>query len=130
MFNQSGLEVEISERPVGQPLKMYACFDEQGNLAAASHLGLRDGVYVLEGLAVRDDLRGTGLGQKLMGLALDEARRLGATEVWGCAKVPDYYKKFGWDVADDVRNVPSISHCQECPQFQVDCFPAIIKFVF
>ena len=127
LFHDSGLEVEISEVTKPGTLKMWRCEDEETNeLLAAAVLMFRSGCYVLEDLAVLESFRGTGLGRTLMNIALDEAKSMGASEIWGCAKVPEYYFQYGWEEMDR-QTSPEVSNCQSCPQFGKTCFPCIIR---
>ena len=129
LFHNSGLEVEIEEKTPSETLKMWRCEDEEsGELLGGAVLQFKSGCYVLEDLAVAERLRGTGIGLQLMNIALDEAKARGANEIWGCAKVPEYYLTKGW-VEMDRATSPEVSHCQSCPQFNISCFPCIIKKV-
>lgn len=127
LFNGSGLEVKISRETKPGTLKMWRCEDEDtGELLGAAVLMHKNGCFVLEDLAVLERCRGMGLGKTLMNIALDEAKGRGATEIWGCAKVPEYYYQYGW-VEMDRYTSPDISNCQRCHQFGKTCFPSIIR---
>ena len=54
---------------------------------------------------------------------------MGGTEIWLVGKVPEYYEQFGW-VRIAREDAPAISKCLTCDQFNVDCFPSIMKKVF
>ena len=127
LFHDSGMEVEVEDVAPQETIKMWRCDnDETGELLAGAVLQFKSGCYVLEDLAVTERYRGKGLGKTMMDIALDEARRLGAEEIWGCAKVPDYYFQYNWQEIDRETS-PEISHCQSCKQFGKSCFPCIIK---
>ena len=128
LFRDSGLEVKPSETAPETARKLWRYDDDQG-LAGACQFGIRSGHCCLECLAVRDDVRKTGIGQKLLALAEKEAMALGGKEIWLVGKVPEYYEQFGW-VRVDRAEAPAISKCMTCEQFQVDCFPSIMKKVF
>ncbi|MCD8016789.1 MAG: DUF401 family protein [Oscillospiraceae bacterium] len=66
-----------------------------GELIAAATLQIRDGVYTLGDIAVREEHRSRGFGKQMQRVVFDEARRLGVTELWASAKVPDYYYRLG-----------------------------------
>ncbi len=124
LFRSSGLETE--DTPAEGTFVMWRCEDETGQLLGAATLKRLNGCYVLDNLAVEESLRCSGIGVQLMETALAEAKRRGAAEIWGCAKVPEYYLEKGWEkVAPE--DSPAISHCQTCGQYQVSCFPCIIK---
>ena len=127
LFHNSGMEVEIEETTPAENLKMWSCEDtETGRLLGGCVLQYKSDCFVLEDLAVVEDQRCAGIGQKLMQIALDEAVSRGATEIWGCAKVPAYYLSKGWHEMDRATS-PQISHCQSCEQFNSTCFPCIIR---
>ncbi|MBR5533455.1 MAG: GNAT family N-acetyltransferase [Ruminiclostridium sp.] len=128
LFRDSGLEVKPSDKAPETTKKLWRCDDAQG-LAGACQFGIRAGHCCLECLAVREDVRKTGLGKKLLELAEQEAKALGSREIWLVGKVPEYYEQFGW-VRVNRQEAPPISKCLTCGQFQVDCFPSIMKKVF
>ena len=127
MFHENGLEIDVEETPPEGTLAMWSCVEEEtGKLLAGSVLQMRSGVFVLADLAVIEECRGEGLGLKMMDIALKEAGALGAEEIWGCAKVPGFYLKRGWEEMDRMTS-PDISKCQSCDLFNVSCFPSIIR---
>ena len=127
LFHNSGLEVVIENEPKPGTLKMWRCEDEETNeLLGAAVLRFKNDCYVLEDLAVAEHVRRTGIGLRLMNTVLDEAKARGAKEIWGCAKVPEYYLTKGWMEMDRATS-PEVSNCQSCHQFNKTCFPCIIK---
>ncbi len=125
LFQESGLEVKPSQTAPETTRKLWRWDDDQG-LAGACQLGIRAGYWCLECLAVREDVRKTGIGRELLFLAEQEAKAMGGTEIWLVGKVPAYYEQFGW-VRVPREEAPAISKCLTCGQFQVDCFPSIMK---
>ena len=125
MFHECGLEIEIEDQPPEGTLNMWK-WEEDGQLVGGIVLSVRDGRYVLADLAVRAPWREKGIGLQLMDMVLEEARRRGAEEIWACAKIPEYYLTKGWEEMDRATS-PEISNCQTCEQFNVTCFPCIIR---
>lgn len=129
-YKENGLEIDISETAPEGTLKSWKCEDEETKeLLAAATLQKRDGCYVLADLAVKEELRGSGMGGSLLKLAEDEAKALGAEEMWLVGKVPSFYSKFGWKETER-ETAPDISRCQSCDDFGTTCFPSIMKKVF
>lgn len=129
-YEENGLEIEVSETAPEGTLKHWKYEDEDTEkLLAAATLQKRDGCYVLADLAVTEELRGTGMGKELLQIAEDEAKALGAEEMWLVGKVPDFYKKFDWKEVER-ETAPDISICQSCEDFGTTCFPSIMKKVF
>lgn len=129
-YQENGLEIEVSETAPEGTLKNWKCEDEgTKELLAAATLQKRDGCYVLGDLAVTEAFRGTGMGKALLRIAEDEAKSLGAKEMWLVGKVPEFYKKFDWTEVQR-ETAPDISRCQSCEDFGITCFPSIMKKSF
>ena len=86
-----------------------------------------EGHFVVQGIAVDPVLRKMGLGKVLMKKALEEARSLGARELMLVARKPGFYRKLNF-TAVPPEEAPEIFDCLGCPQYQVDCFPEIMKY--
>lgn len=131
LFNESGMGVKIEERMPDRIIKMWRMDDiETGKLIAAVTLEIRDGVYSLGDIAVRNDVQSKGYGKIMQSVVFNEAKKLGVKEIWACAKEPDYYihcgwKKMPWD------NSPSIAvYCSTCNKRGNTCHPMIMKYTF
>ena len=128
LCHESGMEIEIGENPPDGTIKMWRMDDvKTGELIASVTLQIRDHVYTLGTLAVRQDRRNEGFGKAMQAVVFEEARRIGIKEIWGSAKVPDYYYRLGWERMDwDTSPKVGVS-CQSCASRGRQCFPAIIK---
>lgn len=128
LFHDSGMEVEVSEIPPDGIVKMWRLDDaESGELIAAATLQIRDGVYTLGDIAVREEHRSRGFGKQMQRVVFDEARRLGVTELWASAKVPDYYYRLGWEKMNWDTSPKVGVNCHTCNRREKSCFPAIIR---
>ena len=128
LCHESGMEVEIGHAPAEHMVKMWRMDDAgTGRMLACATLQIRDGVYVLGNLVVREDRRGEGLGKRMQQAVFDEARRLGAREIWGSAKVPTYYDKLGWERMDWESSPDVAECCKKCPRRGDTCSPAVIR---
>ena len=126
LFKECGLDVKIEEFPPEGVRKMWACTAGYDELLGGAVLQEKDGRFILKDLAVKDGWRKEGIGKALMKTVLKEAKDLGAKEIWGCAKVPEYYTGKGWETVPD-EEAPAISDCQQCGQYLSTCFPRIIR---
>lgn len=84
----------------------------------------------IRSLAVERSLQGEGVGKQLMDAALKDAQDFGAREVFTLTYVPDFFKKFGFEVV----NRDSLPHkvwlvCVKCPRFP-DCGEVAMKMYF
>ena len=81
----------------------------------------------IRSLAVIRKCHGKQIGRRLVEAALAEAREFGAREVFTLTYVPDFFKRFGFEVID--RN--TLPHkvwlvCVKCPKFP-DCGEVAMK---
>ena len=129
LFHESGMGVAIEERVPDRVIKMWRRDDPQtGELMAASTFEMRDGVYTLGDIAVRQDLHRKGYGKVMQKLVFDEAKKNGVKEVWACAKEPDYYMRCGWQkmVWEEAPNIAV--YCSTCGKRGTLCHPEIMKY--
>lgn len=129
LFHESGMGVAIEERVPDRVIKMWRMDDPQtGELMAASTFEVRDGVYTLGDIAVRQDLHRKGYGKVMQKLVFDEAKKNGVKEIWACAKEPDYYMRCGWQkmVWEESPNIAV--YCSTCGKRGTLCHPEIMKY--
>lgn len=129
-FHDCGMEVEPTpEVPADiKMVKMWRVDDEDGNLLASATLEIRDGVYTLGDLCVREDHRRSGYGRRLQQIVFDEARRLGVKKLWCSGKVPKYYAKIGWRLENWDSSPRIARNCAGCCRRNKTCFPAILTY--
>lgn len=72
----------------------------------------------IKSLAVREDLQGHGLGQRIVEACLDEARQIGLTTAFALTYRPGFFEKLGFAQAD-VMTLPRKvwGECYRCPKF-------------
>jgi len=126
LFQDSGMEIAPSHTPPAGLVKMWR-LEDGGALLAAVTLEIRDGAAVLGRLGVRPDCQRQGYGKLLQKVVFEEARKMGLTELWGCAKVPDYYCRLGWERQDWDRSPRIAAPCENCPRRGKTCFPTVIR---
>lgn len=128
LFHESGMEIEVSETPPAGMVKMWRMEDAAtGELIAAVTLQIRDHVYTLGDLAVRQDHRSEGYGKIMQSVVFEAAREMGVKELWGSAKVPDYYYRLGWERMDWDTSPQVAVNCHTCSRRGKECFPQIIR---
>lgn len=126
LFKEAGLEVKPELGTPEGVVKMWRVDDENAKLIAGGTAQIINGIYVVKHIAVTEDCRGLGVGQRLLGLIEAELIARGAEELWLAGKVPGYYLRFGWEEVDP-QNAPPFSKCLTCAQFQTECFPSIMR---
>ena len=86
-----------------------------------------DNLVEIRSLAVPEDSQGRGVGRRLMEAALDDARRLGAGEVFALTYIPDFFTRFGFEIIER-RHLPQKiwQDCAKCPKFP-DCGETAVR---
>lgn len=127
MFIEEGLEMEPdSEVPEGLLTCLEVKDTETGQRLGGASLVYDKDVFILKTVAVKKEFQGRGLGRLLVQRAEEEARKRGAQCLYLNAKVPEFYKKLGYQIIrrDDA---PDISDCQNCHRYHNGCESEIMK---
>ena len=104
----------------------YGCYKGR-RLVGCVGLRKKVGVFTIECLAVAEDLQGKGIGRTLIGLIEDEARKMGAKDLWAVARAPGFFERIGYTVAKPPPGQgPTLKGCASCRQFGRSCHPAIV----
>ena len=123
-------ELEFTEEDAEEvPTDLVKCWqitDGDDNLLGAFVLAKREGEFICDGIAIDEELRGTGLGTKLLRLGLDETIRLGGTRMYLVARAPEFFRKNGF-VTVPRQEAPNFFECLTCPQYGVSCHPEVMR---
>ena len=123
-------ELEFTEEDAEEvPTDLVKCWqitDEDDNLLGAFVLAKREGEFICDGIAIDEELRGTGLGTKLLRLGLDETIKLGGTRMYLVARAPEFFRKNGF-VTVPREEAPNFFECLTCPQYGVSCHPEVMR---
>ena len=84
LFLDQGLE--MGNEPVDRNIQKIWIDMEDGELVGAATLGLREGHWVVDGIAVLPAYRKSKRGSRLLQKVVDEARNRGASRIWLVAK--------------------------------------------
>lgn len=123
-------ELEFTEEDAEEvPTDLVKCWeitDEGNNLLGAFVLAKREGEFICDGIAIEEELRGTGLGTKLLRLGLEETIKLGGTRMYLVARAPEFFRKNGF-VTVPRQEAPNFFECLTCPQYGVSCHPEVMR---
>ena len=123
-------ELEFTEEDAEEvPTDLVKCWqitDEDDNLLGAFVLAKREGEFICDGIAIDEELRGTGLGTKLLRLGLEETIKLGGTRMYLVARAPEFFRKNGF-VTVPRQEAPNFFECLTCPQYGVSCHPEVMR---
>lgn len=124
-FEANDLEISDAEPVETNVIKAWRADDENGNLVGGVCLAYREGDYIIDGIAVDRSLRGQRMGEKLLGLAVEEVKSLGGKKLFLVARAPGFFKTQGFNIVSE-KEAPLFFECADCPQYKVDCFPEIM----
>jgi len=104
----------------------YGFYDGDA-LVACAGLKEQSGVYSLECVAVKEELRGKGLGKRLVESLERDAARRGASRIWALARAPEFFLRIGYAVVSHEKSEgPTLRGCLNCKQYRHGCNPAIV----
>ena len=126
-FIENDLEFDEGEEEETNYIMAYEII-HGGDLVAGISLALREGQYVISGIAVDKIYRKMKLGKVLLEKIITKVKELGGKEIILVARAPGFFKKFGFvNVPKDEE--PDFFSCVGCPQNGVKCFPEVLKLV-
>ena len=75
--------------------------DASERLIGCAALAIMSGdLAEVRSLAVEPESQGLGLGRRLVGAAMDEARQLGLPKVFALTRAPGFFEKLGFEHTD------------------------------
>lgn len=105
----------------------WGAFDD-GDLVGGIALETHHGLDLVGWLAVGDDVRGRGIGRRLLTTLEDEARRRRIAELWATARAPGFFIRNGYAVAGGgAERELLLPGCFDCDQYQKTCHPKIVR---
>ena len=96
-------------------------------LAGAVCLGKRDGEFIIDGIAVKEEYRKNKLGKMLLDKAISTAKDEGADSIYLNARAPGFYKRYGFKTVE-ADKAPFFYECLDCEQYGKTCHPEIMKY--
>ncbi len=121
--------IEVSEEFENPPIFSYI-IEENGNLIAAVTCSEVDGTFIIEAIAVSEQYERQHIGTELLNFTINKLKAINVNNIILNAKNPILFEKNGFVViSKDEVPVDAYSYCFECPDYQVNCFPKIMKYV-
>ena len=122
-------DLEISEEdPVGTDAVKSWVLVEDEKLAGAATLALREGEYIIDGIALDESYRGGGRGTALLNTVIDEVRKRGGSRIYLVARAPEFFGASGFKEVERA-NAPEFFECFGCSQYGVKCFPKVMEYI-
>lgn len=98
-----------------------------GSLIGAAVLAMREGEYIVDGIAVHPDYRKDGVGKLLLDRLVEDVADMDGESISLVARVPEFFRSYGF-VSVDPDEAPDFFECKYCPQYMVSCYPDIMKY--
>ena len=122
-------DLEISEEdPVGTDAVKSWVLVEDEKLAGAATLALREGEYIIDGIALEESYRGGGRGTALLNTVIDEVRKRGGSRIYLVARAPEFFGASGFKEVERA-DAPEFFECFGCSQYGVKCFPKVMEYI-
>ena len=125
-FVENQLEFDGDEEVDTDIIKCFKVTHGDDHLVGAAVLAKREGRYIIDGIAVEKIYRKMKVGEILLKKVIGEVKKLDGDNLYLVARAPEFFKKFGF-TAVDPDHAPNFFECKYCPQYQVDCFPEVLK---
>ncbi|MCG8483202.1 MAG: GNAT family N-acetyltransferase [Clostridia bacterium] len=106
-------------------VQCWEAIDDSGKLIGGCVLALREGEYIIDGIAVEPEYQKTGIGAKLLNTVIDYLKAVKATKLYLVARAPAFFKTQGFE-AISREAAPEFFECFGCDQYQVSCFPEVM----
>ncbi len=115
--------------PVMKNLRaQFVIRDGDGNLGAAGRLEINYDHPMVEEIAVREDLRRSGLGTVIVSSILEEAKEEGIETIWVMARAPEFFRTLGFEPAPKKELLSKLDEeCKVCRDHLTKCNPVLMK---
>ena len=126
-FVENELEFDGDEEVDTDILKCYKYTDDEDNLIGGIVLARREGKYIIDGIAVDESFRDSGIGEALLNQIKEDVEDMGGDAIYLVARAPGFFRKHGFEEVNP-KNAPNFFECKYCPQYGKTCHPEIMKY--
>lgn len=98
------------------------------NIMGACTLAFREGEYIIDGIALAPESRGSGAGTALLAAAEAEVRARGGGRVYLVARAPEFFRTNSYETIAR-SDAPEFFECFGCDQYNKSCFPEVMRHV-
>jgi amino-acid N-acetyltransferase len=127
LFIRNELEFSAEEPVQTDILRGWGAYNDQ-TLIGGCVLALREGDFIIDGIAVDAPYRNTDVGSELLQAALDYAKEMGGKQVFLVARAPGFFSRQGFETIER-KEGPLFFECFTCPQYQTTCFPQVMRIM-
>ena len=95
-------------------------------LVAGAVIARREEKYIIDGIAVDEPYRRLKVGKIILDKVVERVKKMGGDSIYLVARAPEFFRKNGFQTIDP-DDAPNFFECKQCPQYQVDCHPEVMK---
>lgn len=128
-FVENELEFDGDEEVDTDIIKTFKVVDDEDKLIGGAVLAMREGKYIIDGIAVDPAYRNQDIGGLMLSRVVEEIKKLGGHSLYLVARAPGFFRKKGF-VEVNPEGAPNFFECKYCPQYRKTCFPEIMKLEF
>lgn len=125
-FVENQLEFDGDEEVDTDIVKCWKVVHGDDELIGGCVLALRQNKYIIDGIAVTKLFRKFGIGKIMMEKVVKEVKKLGGRELYLVARAPEFFRTLGFKTVKP-EEAPLFFECAQCPQYQKNCHPEIMK---
>ncbi len=126
MFIANRLEFSEDEPVPTDIVKCWQLTNERDDLQGGAVLALREGQFIVDGIAVNEPYRKTGAGRKLLDCIIAETAARGGSSIFLVARAPGFFSKSGF-ITISRDEAPQFFECFTCPQYGTECRPEVMR---
>ncbi len=118
-YSEKGVLLPRSLVSICERIRDFWVCEEDGGVIACCALQVMDeDLAEIRSLAVSPDRRGEGIGRRLVGACLEEARKLGVSRVFSLTYEREFFYSLGFtDVDNSLLPQKVWGDCVSCPKF-------------
>ncbi len=125
-FVENQLEFDGDEEVDTDIIKCWKVTHGDDFLMGGCVLAMREGKYIIDGIAVDQMFRKFGIGKVMIDKAAKEVKARGGSELFLVARAPEFFRRLGFEAVNPEK-APLFFECAQCPQYQKDCHPEIMR---
>lgn len=126
-YAENDLEIAEDEPVSTDTLKSWIIRNDD-TITGACTLAFRKGEYIIDGIALAPESRGCGAGTELLKTAEQEVKKRGGTRIYLVARTPEFFRANGYETVER-SDAPEFFECFGCDQYNVSCFPEVMRHV-
>ena len=126
-FVDNQLEFDGDEEVDTDIIRCYKFTDKEDNLIGGVVLAEREGRYIIDGIAVSEEYRDSGVGEILLNQIKEDVEELGGDAIYLVARAPGFFRKNGFEEIEP-EHAPNFFECKYCSQYGKTCHPEIMKY--